>query len=98
MNELLIGRLDLKERSQIVGEAAKVATLGWLVDVAERCAEQKKKERADADRLVDDDATDAVVALAVERLTAAAADGSLARRDDVCTLLHSWKRGFPRTD
>lgn len=92
MNKLLIGRLELKERSRIIGEAAKGANLGWLVDVAERCAEQKKKERADGDRLVDDETTGAVVKLAVDGLKAAAADGNLARRDDVCTLLHSWKR------
>jgi hypothetical protein len=95
MNKLLIGRFELAERSQIVSEAATVASLGWLVDVAERCAEQKKKGRADADKLIDDHRTDAVVALAVERLKAAAADGSLARREDLCTLLHSWKRLTP---
>lgn len=90
-NKLLMRRFALAERSAIMAEAANGASLGWLANLAERCAEQKKKQSEDY-RLVDDAAADAVVGFAVDRLKRAAADGSLARREDLCVLLHRWRR------
>lgn len=92
MNSLLMRRFTLSERSRIVVEAAKGASLAWASDLAERCAEHRKRQQADDDRLVDDDGTDAVMALAVGHLKAAANDGSLSARDDVCRLMHRWRR------
>jgi predicted KAP-like P-loop ATPase len=92
MNKLLLRRFPLVERSIIVVEAAKGASLGWVADLAERCAKHKKGQQADGDRLVDDNAADAVVALAAGSLKAAAEDGNLSARADVCVLLHRWRR------
>ena len=92
MNKLLLRRFDLAARSRIVAAAAQRASLAWLANLAERCAEHKKKQGPDDERLVDDAAADAVVSLAVERLKKASTDGGLAARSDVCALLHRWKR------
>jgi predicted KAP-like P-loop ATPase len=92
MNKLLLRRFQLAERSRIVVEAAKGASLVWIADLAERCAGLKKKQQSNDERLVNDAAADAVVTLAIDRLKQAAKDGSLALSDDVCVLLHRWRR------
>lgn len=92
MNKLVMRRFGLEERSRMVAEAARGASLAWLADLAERCAEHKKKQQSEDERLVDDAAAEIVVGIAADRLTQAAEDGSLARRGDLCVLLHRWRR------
>lgn len=95
MYKLLLRRFTLAERSRIVAEAAKGATLAWLATLAEHCIGQNKPNQSEDDRLVDGAAVGEIVAIAVDRLRRAAEDGSMARRDDVCGLLHRWRRLDP---
>lgn len=95
LNNLLRDRLDLATRSNIIRAAAPASSVGWLIDLSDRCKAGKDKRPASGENeqemLVDDDTTEWLHAYSVERIRAAAADGTLVAVPDLVALLYRWR-------
>ena len=95
MNSLLIDRLDLVTRSNIIRGAAPVSAIGWLLALSDRCNNCKDKladsSENDREMLADDDTTNWLSAHTLERVREAASDGTLVAVPNLGVLLFQWK-------
>ena len=87
-------RFDISKRTQLLEDAVQSASVGWLMDFAERCkgmsdgvAEGKRSEG-----MIDGAASSRVMALAVQRVQQAAGDGTLAAMRNLPAVLFWWVR------
>lgn len=95
LNNLLLDRLDLAVRSDLIRDAAPYASLAFLVSLSDRCKSIKEDRGTDKDRgyenLVDDDTVDWLFELSLERLRSAAASGSLVETANLSGILYRWR-------
>jgi len=99
-NRLVTDRFDIARRDRIYRSAAEQAAVTWLCDFADRCQRQYEPDpdssrSAPSEPLVSQEMAQELVALSVERLRAAAADGSLVRSPGLGRLLFDWARRSP---
>ena len=94
LNNLLRDRLDLATRSNIIRGAAPASSIGWLLTLSDRCKSKKDKRAAsgenEPEKLTDDDTTDWLYAHSLERIRAAASDGTLKAVPNLVVLLIQW--------
>ena len=94
LNNLLLDRLELLERSQIIRAAVPTTSLEWLLSLSDRCKSLKDKRgtaEEGGENLADDETVDWLYAFSLERIRAAAADGTLAQKPEPVALLYGWR-------
>ena len=98
-NRLVTARFDVATRDKIYRSAAEHAAVTWLCDFADRCQRQydpdPENSRSVSDQLVSQEMAQDLVALSIERLRAAAADGSLVKSAQLGRILFDWARRSP---
>lgn len=99
-NRLVTDRFDLARRDRIYWAAANQAEVAWLCDFADRCQrpydpDPGSSRSAATEPLVSREMAEELVALSVERVRAAAADGSLVKNGRLGQLLFDWARRSP---
>lgn len=94
LNNLLRDRLGQVKRGQILESACQRAALGWLVDLARRCARDHEPEGQGQgqqfEAMVPTDAAARIGVAALNRLRGAAADGSLIVHPEIRALIFRW--------
>lgn len=94
LNNLLLDRIAMPQRSAIIRAAASGAALCWLISFSDRCDDILKKRGTTEDRgenFVDDDTTAWLMSQSLDRLRAAAVDGTLVKNSDLVGLLFRWR-------
>ena len=95
LNNLLRDRLDLQARSDVIRAAAATASLGWIVHFSDRCKSLKDKQGGGDDsgseNFANNDTVDWLYALSLTRIRSAAANGTLAQKSELATLLYRWR-------
>ncbi len=96
LNSVLMERTSLEERSRILLAAVRDAPLVWLGNLTASAweqrhpADQDKRPKAEDDCLLTDADTDALRDIFLERITTAAAEGSLINMPDLMRPLYLW--------
>lgn len=94
LNRLVTERLEIAERDAVLESAAQTATLRWLINLALRCVGQHEpahNRRRRGEPLTSVEAAARLQALALARVEAAAADGTLASLPDLVEKLFRWR-------
>ncbi|MEP9347810.1 P-loop NTPase fold protein [Xanthobacter sp. KR7-225] len=94
LNRLVGERLAVAERDAVLEEAAKHASLRWLVNFALRCVgqhEPKERERQRDEPLTSAEAAERLRALALARVEVAAAEGTFVQLPDFVSKLFRWR-------
>ena len=94
LNSFRVGLLEVAAREAILEEAAKTASLDWLVNFAVHCVvehEPRKPEHLDWEPLTSAEAAERLQALALARVEEAAADGALVELPDLVSKLFHWR-------
>ncbi len=95
LNSLVTDRLSLDDRDRVYLSAIDDAALGWLVDFVSRCIEQharpSDRNTSSNGPLVSAGVAEGLRGVALTRLRAAQADGSLLRHPRLEYLLYRWR-------
>ncbi len=98
LNRLVTERFDLDERDRIYRAAMDNASVAWACDFASRCSRhyQSNEEQSSANEaIVSEGVATNFRTLALSKLRAAAADGTLLDRRGLASLLFEWRRLSP---
>jgi predicted KAP-like P-loop ATPase len=94
LNRLVTERLAVDERDAVLEAAAQTATLRWLINLALRCVGQHEPAqdgRGRGEPLTSIEAAARLRALALARVEAAAAEGTLVGLPDLVEKLFRWR-------
>ena len=98
LNRLVTERFDLDEREKIYSKAMETASVAWACDFASRCCrayEPVEEGRSPGEAIVSESVATNFRAMALAKLRAAAADGTLLDRRGLASLLFEWRRLSP---
>jgi len=88
-------RFSLEERTQLYEQVIDSSSLGWLVDftnsVRAHYFDRKDGPKREEDCLVAEEAVPKITDLALEKIQAAAKDGSLLHHNDLMYILYNWQ-------
>lgn len=87
-------RFSLSERDALYLDALQNASLGWLVDFTSSAVNLHREEDrkwTERDLLLSKDGAEQAKALCLQRIRAAAADGSLIEHCDLASILYRWR-------
>ena len=87
---LLMDRIELPARSEILVEACKSASIGWLVHIGYSVFKDEQPVPL-AERLTTEEAASRIRDLALQRLREAAKDGSILGLSDLAYILFLWR-------
>jgi hypothetical protein len=94
-------RCNIDQRTALYVPALRTAAVGWLVDFTQSAIgdynPREGREIREEDRLVTEEAVAELRELALERIHAAAANGTLLSHRDLVRLIYAW-RGFMNGD
>jgi KAP family P-loop domain. len=94
LNTLLYDSFDQATRGKIIEEACRGASLFWLLDISQRCHDdyhpRESESAGQREALVPRETADRLRAFSLERVRAAAADGSLIHHRRILAILFRW--------
>jgi predicted KAP-like P-loop ATPase len=96
LRSLTRDRTDLTQRSVILMKAARNASLGWQVDLANSAwgdynPREGEEPQSEGDRLVTESDLPKLTKLALDSIKRAAKDGTLLNHNDLPSLLYRWR-------
>ncbi len=95
IRRLTADRFSLEERTELYLTAIKKASLGWLVDFVSSAKDNYRERENGPQReencLTREDVIGDLVSYALERIRAAADDGSLLHHQDLVYILYRWR-------
>jgi predicted KAP-like P-loop ATPase len=95
LNQLVTDRFDLGRREEIYGSAMATAATAWAVDFASRCHryfEPREDGRDLGSPIVSQAVAERFLAISLDKLRAAATDGTLIKSRRLARLLFAWKQ------
>lgn len=97
LNRLVNDRFNQEQRGEIYRLAFETASVEWATDFAERCVRpfaplENGEQRNFDEPLVAEPVSEELRILALDKVRAAAADGTLATHPKLVTILFAWRR------
>lgn len=103
IRRLTKGRFSIEERTQIYTSALQHSALGWLVDFVRSARDDYVESKGEPstpeeDCLVTREAIGPLIAMALNSIRSAAADGSLLHHQDLLQILYQWREFLGHPD